>query len=84
MTDSFTFNEEKELVERVVTRSEPDFSNKGEVIVEGVSVRYDSEKWECYLGGSEPAARDQRLCYYIDFKPIGKLSDFVLTVDKYN
>ena len=83
MTDSFTLSKDREFTERVVTRSEPDFSNKGEVIVEGVSVRYDAEKWECCLGGSEPSARDQLLCYYIDFKPIGKISDFVLTVDKY-
>ena len=84
MTDSFTFNKNREFIERVVTRSEPDFSNKGEVIVEGVCVKYDAEKWECFLGGSEPSARDQLLCYYIDFKPVGELTDFVLTVDKFN
>ena len=83
MTDSFTLNKDREFIERIVTKCEPDFSNKGEVVIGGVFVRYDAQKWECYLGGSEPAARDQTLCYYVDFKPIGALSDFVLKVDKY-
>ena len=83
MTDRFTFNKKRELVERLVTKIEPDFSVNGEVKIDSVSVRYDAEKWECYLGGSEPSARDQKPCYYIDFKPIGELSDFVIKVDKY-
>ena len=70
-------------MERLVTKIEPDFSKKGEVTVGGVPIVYDAEAWECYLGGSEPSARDQKACYYIDFKPIGEISDFVITVDKY-
>ncbi len=83
MTDKITLNKKRGFVERLVTKIEPDFSKKGEVTVGGVPIVYDAEAWECYLGGSEPSARDQKACYYIDFKPIGEISDFVITVDKY-
>ena len=83
MTDKITLNKKRGFVERLVTRIEPDLSKKGEVTIAGVPVRYDADRWECFLGGSEPSARDQKLCYYIDFKPIGKISDFVIKVDKY-
>ena len=82
MTDSFTFTKEHEIVERLVTKIEPDLSERGRVMIDGVPVRYYADKWECCLGGSEPSARDRELCYYIDFKPVGKLSDFVIEVDK--
>ena len=83
LLDKFTFNKKRAVIERIVTRIEPNLSKKGEVCVGGVLLRYDPERWECYLGGSEPSARDRKPCYYIDFKPIGELSDFVIKVDKY-
>ena len=66
-----------------MTRIEPDLSKRGVVMIGDVPVRYDADSWECFLGGSEPSARDRRLCYYIDFKPVGEISDFVIKVDKY-
>ena len=83
LTDTFTFNKKREVVERVVTRSEPDLSTLGVVMIAGVPVRYDAEKWEAYVSNIEPSARDAKLCYFIDFKQKGELCDFVLTVDKF-
>ena len=83
VTDKFSFAKEREVVERIVTRIEPDISKKGVILLDGVPVRYDAEKWECFIAGSEPSARDRILCFFIDFKPIGSLTDFVLTVDQY-
>ena len=83
VTDRFTFNKKREVVERIVTRRTPDLSTKGVIMIEGVPVRYDADRWECYVSGSEPSARDAVLCHFIDFKPIGELTDFVLTVDKF-
>ena len=81
MTDRFTLNEGRNIVERIVTKIEPDFSVRGAVTVDGVPIRYDAERWECYLGGSEPAGREGTPCYYIDFKPKGAISDFAVEVD---
>ena len=81
LTDKFCFSKPHDIVERIVTKIEPDLSERGTVMVGDVPVRYDADKWECYLGGSEPAAREQTLCYYIDFKPVGELCDFVVKVD---
>jgi len=83
LTDSFTFNKKREVVERLVTKIAPDFSEIGSVTIDGVAIKYDADRWECCLGGSEPSARDRGLCYYIDFKPVGELSDFVVTVDNF-
>ena len=83
LTDSFVFAKPREVIERVVTKIEPDLSVSGLIVIDGVEIRYDDKKWSAYIGGSEPAARDQKPCYYIDFKPIGELCDFVLTIDNY-
>lgn len=83
VTDSFTFASDHSIVERIVTRIEPDLSTPGKVVIADTEIFYDMNKWECYLGGSEPSARDRLTCYYIDFKPIGEISDFVVVVDKY-
>ena len=83
LSDRFTFEDKHTIVERLVTRIEPDLSKRGVVMIGDVPVRYDADRWECFLGGSEPSARDKKPCYYIDFKPIGKISDFVIKVDKY-
>ena len=84
LTDTFLFEASHDIIERVVTRIEPDLSTRGKVVIENTVVLYDADKWECFLGGSEPSARDRLTCYYIDFKPIGELSDFALTVDNFN
>ena len=83
VTDTFKFNKKREVVERIVTRIEPDLSVKGVIDLGGVPVRYDAEKWECCIAGAEPSARDRLICYFIDFKPVGELSDFVVTVDNF-
>lgn len=84
LTDKFLFNKERAVTERIVTRIEPDLSTKGVIKLCDVPVRYDADKWECFISGSEPSARDRLICYFIDFKPVGELVDFVLTIDKYN
>ena len=83
LTDKFSFNKDREIVERIVTRIEPDLSERGVVMLGTVPVRYDADKWECAIAGSEPSARDRLLCYFIDFKPIAKTDEFVLKIDKY-
>ncbi|MBR5140133.1 MAG: heparinase II/III family protein [Clostridia bacterium] len=83
LTDRFTFNKDREIAERVVTRIEPDNSITGKLMLGRVPVRYDATRWECVIAGSEPSARDRLLCYFIDFKPIGKQADFELIIDNY-
>ena len=83
LTDRFTLCESREVVERIVTRIEPDLSERGVVLLDGVPVRYDADKWECCIAGSEPSARDRIICYFIDFKPTVKTNEFVLKIDKY-
>ena len=83
LTDSFVFGKKRDVVERVVTRIEPDLSERGVLRLDGVEARYDADKWECVISGSEPSARDRLICYFIDFKPRAELCDFVLTVDNY-
>ena len=56
----------------------------GKLLLGRVPVRYDATKWECVIAGSEPSARDRLLCYFIDFKPIGKQAEFELFIDNYN
>ena len=84
LTDKFTFNKDREVIERIVTRIEPDNSVPGKLLLGRVPVRYDATKWECVIAGSEPSARDRLLCYFIDFKPIGKQAEFELFIDNYN
>jgi len=83
LTDSFVFSKNHDVVERIVTRIEPDLCVSGKIVIDGVEIRYDDKKWQAYLGGSEPSARDRLTCYYIDFKPVGEISDFVLLIDNY-
>ena len=84
LTDKFTFNKDREVTERIVTRIEPDNSVPGKLLLGRVPVRYDATKWECVIAGSEPSARDRLLCYFIDFKPIGNQPEFELFIDNYN
>ena len=84
LTDKFTFNKDREVIERIVTRIEPDNSVPGKLLLGRVPVRYDATRWECVIAGSEPSARDRLLCYFIDFKPIGKQAEFELLIDNYN
>lgn len=84
LTDKFSFNKDREVTERIVTRIEPDNSVPGKLMLGRVPVRYDATKWECVIAGSEPSARDRLLCYFIDFKPIGKQAEFELFIDNYD
>ena len=84
LTDSFTFNKERSVTERIVTRIEPDISEAGVILLDDAKVRYDKDKWRCFISGSEPSARDRLLCYFIDFVPVGELCDFELVVDDYS
>jgi hypothetical protein len=81
LTDRFSFNKKREVTERIVTRIEPDLSSGGKILLDGVSVKYDTAKWDCRLAGAEPSARDRRICYFIDFSPKCEISEFSLDVD---
>ncbi|MBR5140134.1 MAG: heparinase II/III family protein [Clostridia bacterium] len=83
LTDSFTFNKERSVTERIMTRIEPNLSTNGLIVIDGTEIKYDPSRWTAFVSGSEPSARDRIPCYFIDFTPIGEISDFVLTVDKY-
>ena len=81
LTDKFSFNKRREITERIVTRIEPDLSEVGTVLLDGYSVKYDADAWDCRLAGSEPSARDRKICYFIDFSPKGESNEFRLDVD---
>ncbi len=81
LTDRFSFNKKRAVTERIVTRIEPDLSSRGEILLDGASVKYDAEKWDCRLAGAEPSARDRLTCYFIDFSPIGEQNEFRLEID---
>ena len=82
LTDRFTFDKEHKLVERFVSKIEPDISTRGIVYINGVALKYDAELWEASVS-SEPTSKEGVFCYMIDLKPMREVNDFTFIIGEF-
>ena len=81
LTDSFTLESDKDVIERFISEIEPDISAWGEVILDESKIFYDADRWECSVS-TERITRGVReiIIYLIDFKNIGEVSEFACKI----
>ena len=65
LSDSFTYNGNGKITERLVTLLVPEITEPGTVKIEDVTVKYNPEKCVCTID-SEPK-NERETCYFIDF-----------------
>ncbi len=80
LTDKFSFNKERRVTERFITRFLPDISEEGTVKIEEVTLKYDSRHWVASVEKLE-LATEGKFCYAIDLSPRGALCDFVCEIE---
>ncbi|MBO5879487.1 MAG: heparinase II/III family protein [Clostridia bacterium] len=79
LTDKFSFDSERAVVERFVTRIEPNTDTRGTVYVDGTAIKYDANAWSVEVS-FEPSGTENRCCYMIDFRPIIKTDVFTAEI----
>ena len=82
LTDRFTFDKKHDVVERFVSKIEPDISTRGIVYINGVAIKYDAELWEASVS-SEPTSKEGVFCYMIDLKPMREVNDFTFIIGEF-
>jgi hypothetical protein len=79
LTDKFAFSNKHSVVERLVSRIDPDISTRGTVYVGDVKITYDAETWQVSKS-SETLSNSEKICYMIDFKPLADTDEFVVMI----
>ena len=78
LNDKFTYEGDGDLVERLVSIAEPKADGNGAVIIDGLTVLYDPEKYE--LSFSSEPMDEKNPVFFTDFKLKPGITEFSVTV----
>lgn len=80
LSDSFVYDGEHSVVERLVSLIEPDISGVGTVKLDEVTVSYAPDICDCFVTSEYTTRYPDKLCYMIDFKLKNGVNEFSCSI----
>ena len=80
LSDSFVYDGEHSVVERLVSLIEPDISGVGTVKLDEVTVSYAPDICDCFVTSEYTTRYPDKLCYMIDFKLKNGANEFSCSI----